>query len=245
MSRRASSQPVVARDAAELAELLGVSQRTVRRWVGEGAPRRDDRTFDVEAVRQWRWSRSAVTMDRTDERALIEKVGPTPEAQRSERTTPRRSGRSGQPPDELRALRVANLALKNRARRADLERMRADLVPVADVAGMLAQRRAWWSRHLSIVARLVAPSVAATTDAVEIEATIRQQTDALLARVAHAPRRDRDARLARGRRGRPATSPLIDVRVGRSENADACLLSPSPILPCPTCRCCVRGAPSS
>lgn len=49
----------IARTQAELGAALDATARTVRNWIAEGMPIRDDGTFDIEAVRTWRLDRDS------------------------------------------------------------------------------------------------------------------------------------------------------------------------------------------
>jgi ribosomal protein L29 len=49
----------IARTLPQLSRELGVASRTLRNWIGEGMPVRDDRTYDIEAIRAWRAGRDS------------------------------------------------------------------------------------------------------------------------------------------------------------------------------------------
>jgi phage terminase Nu1 subunit (DNA packaging protein) len=154
----------------ELAEALGVTDRTVRRWLERGMPRDPAGGFDVERVREWR-------------RALGNKNGHRLELDGDIGTE---SSNGADPPDS-RGREFWDTKLKEQqARLAQLkvEKLAGELVARREIGRLFAQRIGEFKSALLSFERALIPALRSAQTDPERSAVIRRHTRSLLERIA-------------------------------------------------------------
>ncbi|MCC6784968.1 MAG: hypothetical protein IT457_19125 [Planctomycetes bacterium] len=171
-----------ARSVAELAQLLDVSIRSVRRWRHAGMPTEKDGTWRVDRVRAWRSEETS----RNRERGGLAAQGITSPGGRG----PRRADEV----DELREARAELIRLGCRGRELELRERRAGLVPRGAVAALLHARRDWFRARLLRVCAEMTPRLAALDDPIRVQAELEAALlDVLEEAHSHVPSSARDS----------------------------------------------------
>lgn len=165
--------------AGELANACGVGRATAYRWIRRGCPRRDDGSFDVDAVAEW-----AVRM-RHVAKVSARRGVPPPDVEAAAGDVAVRGSRRAwaqgeQAEAEWRQSRAELLGLEVQVRRGEL-------VPRADVAAMLRTRAMMFRRRFDMLRRSLPKRVLGLSDPREVDAILQEEFGLLVAEAYERP----------------------------------------------------------
>ena len=155
----------VVRGAQALAAACGVQRSTAYRWIKDGAPSRDDGSFDVDAVAAW-------ARERRSKSAAREQIAPDVQHNLGTGRAANIDARTAADVS-YRQVRAALAALQ-------LQEKRGELVRRQEVADLLVGRAMLFRRRFDSMRRRLPLRLVGLTEAREIDAVLSAEFDQLL-----------------------------------------------------------------